>query len=279
MENIRPLPLKRGLRRNPIDTILQLKDEDDEHPPARFEDFEGHEGTIIYDARNRRVVRNGDKVTKIVAINGVRQSEAETMRFVREHTTIPVPRVYATTSKSITMDYVEGTSLDKAWDSLSDVDRVEIINQLRGYLEQMRAIKGSYIGGIGRTPAVDERRFFADQGGPFESEAEWNHFILKDAPCPEVLQSMARSQMRTDHEIVFTHGDLHPCNIMVKDGRITGIIDWELAGFYPEYHELVKPLRNPHWRIGYYHALPDIFLRRYDAEYVVDQFINRISPR
>ncbi|RWA05958.1 hypothetical protein EKO27_g9140 [Xylaria grammica] len=237
-------------------------------------------GTVIYEVRCRRVVRNGDTVTKIVALNGVKESEAEAMRFVREHTTIPVPRVYATTPKSITMEYIEGVSLDKAWNSLSDADRVGIITQLRGYLDQLRAIKGSYIGGLGRTPAIDERRF-SDEGGPFESEAEWNDFLLEGAKGagPEIRQSMLRSQMRTDHEIVFTHGDLHACNIMVRDGRIVAIIDWENAGFYPEYHELVKPLRNPNWRVGYYHALPDIFLRRYDAEYVLDQFLGRITVR
>ncbi|GAW20300.1 hypothetical protein ANO14919_098020 [Xylariales sp. No.14919] len=248
--------------------------------PCRYAGFEGHEGTIIYEVGSRRIIRNGDRVTKIVPLNGIRESEVEAMRFVREHTTIPVPRVYATTPKSITMDYVEGTTLEKAWKGLSDADRVEIMNQLRGYVDQLRAIKGSYIGGLGRTPAVDERRFF-DEGGPFESEAEWNDFLLGGAKgaCPEILQSMLRSQLRTDHEIVFTHGDLHSCNIMVRDGRIVAILDWENAGFYPEYHELVKPLRSPRWRVGYYNALPDIFLRRYDAEYIVDQFLGTITTR
>ncbi|KAI0970617.1 hypothetical protein F4678DRAFT_473059 [Xylaria arbuscula] len=176
------------------------------------------------------------------------------------------------------MDYVEGTSLDKAWNDLSDVDRVGITNELRGYLSQLRAIKGSYIGGFGRTPVRDSRRFPSD-GGPFESEVEWNKFLLEGATAPEVVQRMVRSQLRTDHEIVFTHGDLHPSNIIVRDGRIAAIIDWELAGFYPEYHELVKPLRSPHWYVGYYHAFPDMFPRSYDTEYVVDQLLNRITGR
>ncbi|KAH8725719.1 hypothetical protein GQ44DRAFT_726809 [Phaeosphaeriaceae sp. PMI808] len=39
---------------------------------------------------------------------------------------------------------------------------------------------------------------------------------------------------------MFTHGDLHQGNIMVKDGKITGLIDLELAGWYPEYWDYVK---------------------------------------
>lgn len=44
------------------------------------------------------------------------------------------------------------------------------------------------------------------------------------------------------HGIVFTHGDLRPDNIIVKNGRVTAIIDWEMAGWYPEYWEFAKAL-------------------------------------
>ncbi|RDW61069.1 hypothetical protein BP6252_12452 [Coleophoma cylindrospora] len=47
--------------------------------------------------------------------------------------------------------------------------------------------------------------------------------------------------------IVFTHGDVRPANIMVdidETGKyfVTGIIDWETSGFYPEYFESVTML-------------------------------------
>ena len=38
-------------------------------------------------------------------------------------------------------------------------------------------------------------------------------------------------------KFVLTHGDLAARNIMVQDGRITGIVDWEYSGFFPEYME------------------------------------------
>lgn len=45
--------------------------------------------------------------------------------------------------------------------------------------------------------------------------------------------------------IRFSHGDLHLGNIMVSDDaseprRVTSIIDWEEAGWYPEYWEYCK---------------------------------------
>lgn len=42
------------------------------------------------------------------------------------------------------------------------------------------------------------------------------------------------------HDIVFTHGDLHTGNIMVEDGTIVVILDWNTAGFYPAYWEWYK---------------------------------------
>lgn len=38
----------------------------------------------------------------------------------------------------------------------------------------------------------------------------------------------------------FTHADMSPENIMVKNGKITGIIDWEFGGWFPEYWEYTK---------------------------------------
>jgi aminoglycoside phosphotransferase len=45
------------------------------------------------------------------------------------------------------------------------------------------------------------------------------------------------------HAIVFTHGDLKHHNIMVHDGHISGFLDFESAGWYPEYWEFTTPLR------------------------------------
>lgn len=37
----------------------------------------------------------------------------------------------------------------------------------------------------------------------------------------------------------FTHGDLNIGNIMVKDGNVTGVIDWEASGYFPVWWEFV----------------------------------------
>jgi len=234
---------------------------------------------VIFELFGRKVIRHGDLVTKINT-QGIHQSEIDAMQFVRENTTIPVPRVHSSSPNSLTMDFVDGATLHDAWNGLSDAERATISAELRDCLQQLRAIKGSYIGGFGNTPAVDLRRF-AFEGGPFADEAGWNEFLLDGlvSTCPSALRRMISTQLRTDHDIVFTHGDLDARNILVRDTHIVAIIDWERAGFYPEYLDLLKPLRGANWHVGYYNALIDIFPCRYDAEYLADQFIGRISKR
>lgn len=59
-------------------------------------------------------------------------------------------------------------------------------------------------------------------------------------------------------EITFTHGDLNLGNILVQGApgsyNIVGVIDWEHAGWYPEFWEYFKLLcaveRSHEWRSG-----------------------------
>lgn len=44
------------------------------------------------------------------------------------------------------------------------------------------------------------------------------------------------------HQTFFTHADLHPSNLLIAGGRLWGIVDWECAGFFPEYWEYTKAM-------------------------------------
>lgn len=46
------------------------------------------------------------------------------------------------------------------------------------------------------------------------------------------------------HRITFTHGDLKAYNILVgDDGHLSGFLDWESAGWYPEYWDFTTAMR------------------------------------
>lgn len=47
--------------------------------------------------------------------------------------------------------------------------------------------------------------------------------------------------------MVFTHADLNPRNSLVQRSgrggwRLSGIVDWETSGYYPEYWDCTKAL-------------------------------------
>jgi serine/threonine protein kinase len=79
--------------------------------------------------------------------------------------------------------------------------------------------------------------------GPFKSEGDFNTTIADTFVANSKGQVGPYIHGMLDahkHGTVFTHGDLRPDNIIVKDGRVTAILDWEMAGWYPDYWEFVK---------------------------------------
>jgi predicted SnoaL-like aldol condensation-catalyzing enzyme len=90
------------------------------------------------------------------------------------------------------------------------------------------------LGGPGR----DLRISHADPVGPFVDEAAFNQ-VLRN---PD-------DESRIGHKIVFTHADLNLRNILVdrvvrsngnKGWTITGIVEWENSGYFPEYWDCTK---------------------------------------
>jgi aminoglycoside phosphotransferase len=77
---------------------------------------------------------------------------------------------------------------------------------------------------------------------PCLDQSEFNRRLIKPADFSiedfESRRARVRELESLTHDIVFTHGDIAPHNILVlDDGRIGGLIDWEAAGYYPEYWE------------------------------------------
>lgn len=238
-------------------------------------------GEIIHEKFGCWVIKHacGTKVTKV---RGTRSflGEAEAMRFVAENTTIPLPYVHDYGEDHITMDFVQGETLKTAWnDSFPEADKIAVRRQLSEYIDQLRAIKSpdGSICSFGGRPVNDTRRYF-HEGGPFANEASYNDFLVSDLGGGPCITDMVRTQLRDDHDIVLTHGDLHGINILVRPGEgIVAIIDWERCGFYPEYFDLLQPFFPASWECGYYHELLDIFPQRYDAEFLADQVLTMYS--
>ena len=86
------------------------------------------------------------------------------------------------------------------------------------------------------------------------------------------MKSFLSGMLPHSHRILFAHGDLRPHNIMVKDGNVAAIIDWERSGWYPEYWDYAKALLIWHWQNDWTDYLVQI-LEPYHAEYFMHSFL------
>lgn len=245
------------------------------------------EGEVIYNCNKRFVVKHGMYITKYSTLAsgfGAEAccNEAKAMQFVKKHTTIPVPAVISYDWDRITMEYVEGDTLKEAWPRLTALQQERVLEKLKDYLSQMRAIKGSRIQRLNGESVVVPS-IFTRSGGPFTTVADFHHWLVRP---PKRLQAQSlfwheiTAQLGSkEYPIQFTHGDIAARNIIVRDGSIVAIIDWEFAGWYPSYWEYVFAVRgldNIDWDTlgSNLHALFD---QRYGMEYILTSFILSLS--
>lgn len=217
-------------------TLLALK------TTARFYKCDG----LCVPISSRMIVKKG--------IN-VNLTEAATMAFVAAQTRIPVPRVHClVTHRNVTyivMERMRGKTLADAWPNLSEGDVERILLQLRGMIEELRAIPApgdaiqSCVGGSLRDSRIPRS---SPRFGPFPSVRafhEWLREGLAPGQKPRHvddeewadIQYMIAMQERHIEAPVFTHGDLNPFNIIVREGKIEAIIDWDFSGWLPRYWE------------------------------------------
>ena len=160
-------------------------------------------------------------------------------------------------------DRVPGLTLETVWKTISSKEmpcfKKEITAQLTIQMARMRALRQPFIGRVGhnqRGPPQETRNVYSGPAGeyfgPFTGlnpEAEFDEwalsrlFIPKDqAKWRKKLDKDRKTRSASPASFVLTHGDLRRENIMVAQDPsgnyvITGIIDWELSGFLPEYAE------------------------------------------
>jgi len=86
---------------------------------------------------------------------------------------------------------------------------------------------------------------------------------------------MLLSMARQDHKLVLTHAYFHPRNIRVQGDNVTGIIDWQYSGWYPEHWEYVKALLVVGRVVDWWRYLPDI-IGPYYSEWAIDRQIQHV---
>ncbi len=166
--------------------------------------------------------------------------EFNALKLVRTRTLIPAPYpidlILTPTESFMITSQIEGEKVGLCIQECTDEEVSTMAQDLRLYISQLRTLKrpadsecaiSNTVGG----PCLDYR-IDSEPVGPFVDEKAFNEFLMVGA-LPGLMH-------KDGHKIVYTHGDLNMRNILMKDGMITGIVDWENAGWFPEYWEFGK---------------------------------------
>lgn len=143
------------------------------------------------------------------------QNEAESLRFIRRTTNIPVPTVYGAfemdDSFFLITEYIRGTAMSR----LSEDQKKIVRGELCRHLATLHEIRSKTTGGPSGIVIPPYR-------------------VMK---CTDNDNWPVRSSESAEY--VFCHNDLSQPNIIVDPDtlRIRAIIDWEYAGFFPKYFE------------------------------------------
>lgn len=198
------------------------------------------------------------------------RDEALVTEYVRTRTTIPVPTIldhisvyYRRRECWLTlMTALPGEPLLMAGKgsrliTATDEQVTHIQHVLTDWISQLRGLPPphlqrvcGFLGGVFKS-----YRIGYDPVGPFDSPAEFHsqYFCTAYPDYPdeadEGVKRLIVERPHKSYKIHLTHGDLLPHNILADDAyRPTGLIDWECAGWMPEYWETASSFRSAHSR-------------------------------
>lgn len=156
---------------------------------------------------------------------------------------------------------------------MSYAERHKLADNMSDVLQQLRRIPpppnyaiASPTGGLIWDCRIDTEPF-----GPFATEDEWNERRFHRQL--DTIQKQVPEAFATKHSSVFAHSDLYLTNVLVDNGKLSGIVDWEFADFFPEHWECVKA-RMP-WSLT--PAVQELFERiwgdKYEHELVAERMM------
>ncbi|TVY71298.1 hypothetical protein LSUE1_G005807 [Lachnellula suecica] len=222
----------------------------------------------------------------------IQLSEATTLRYLAKNTSIPVPKVYAAFQigvvRYILMEFVNGKPLQLALPTAPPDVRDKWAAQIKSFFTELRAIPHPRPGAICSVdggPLFDRRFEVGLQSfGPFANEKDFNEYLqcgvhpdqrgrfndyaesYFEADAKAEIQEMEGIFKEVGHKTCFTHADANTGNFIVKGNKVVAMIDFEMAGFYPEYWDYVTAMmaaedQEPLWK-------PEIgkFLQEYPKE-------------
>lgn len=175
-------------------------------------------------------------------------TEADALRFLHSSgLQLPIPRlimsfVHRGTTYTI-MTRLPGVRLLDAMeqDSFTQDNLETIVSEVSDVLVKLQTLRqpAAFAGQVMISASghnlPEPISFFEERGGPFPSVLELWRYAGSFGDMTEMRQYV--EQLLLDalaaDPIRYTHPDLRTYNIIVRDGHLSGIVDWEDAGWYP----------------------------------------------
>jgi aminoglycoside phosphotransferase (APT) family kinase protein len=199
------------------------------------------------------------------------------MEFLSTHTSLPIPVVWNVWTDRhdrggrgrcwFIMEYIAGETWETSWESMSLKEKEEAAVQMKGCIDQLRRLcqsmssflptcwltlfatapdRGEYIGAVGFQPCLD-LRISTESLGPFPNiDAFYTHLLRKvkmiagEPKATSLFRRLTALKASRLSTVVFSHSDLAPRNILINNGKVSGIVDWEQSGWWPYWWEYAK---------------------------------------
>jgi aminoglycoside phosphotransferase (APT) family kinase protein len=184
------------------------------------------------------------------------RNEIEVMSFLRNKTSIPIPTLYSSSDTKeligheyLLMEKALGTPMHQFYPEASLETKYNLISELILYVAQMQTFSFSQIGcfrhgfSVGAIPDIE--------AGPFNTitsflSASIRNRVKELEQIPRFLHFLPRLRSflasLDEREIeprpfVLNHMDLEAKNILINEGKISAVLDFEWAGSFPDYHD------------------------------------------
>ncbi|KAK7462346.1 hypothetical protein VKT23_007947 [Stygiomarasmius scandens] len=174
--------------------------------------------------------------------------ETFVMELIRSKTDIPVPQVIMTFVDDdqvyLVMTPIAGETLSSKIHDMSPEQLITVARELAKHINTIQQL------GVPSEPAPS-RLIGAWLGGPLQN------IVFDPAPClpfqsntdfrlywEQRLKESRQIKMPESYKVVLAHGDLDTQNIMLQDGHIVGIIDWDTFGWYPDFWDVMMAVKR-----------------------------------
>lgn len=231
-------------------------------------------------------------IIKVITDRSEDYTEYTSMQYIAERVPdIPAPRSHGMVQlgpfRATFISYVPGMTLSEVWPTLSHDEKILIQHQLDTIFRRLGTLRqddGEPLGGVGGEGVKDYRVSGRPHPKVITTAADFSNLQFCAPHHGSKSYVKFIRSLLGDEEVrgsVFTHGDIRRSNIMVdrdlshnNNWVVSGIIDWEDSGFYPEYYECTTLTGNLSLveEDDWFHYLPNsISPSRFPVRWLVDK--------